>query len=301
MRLHELSVQNWRGLAARTIAFHPGLTVVQGHNESGKSTLREALRMVLLDKFTPARAKPIVPWDRKVEPEVTLTFDIGGDRYRVKKVFLRKRDAAELYRNDRLVAQDAAVQGELERILGDEAQWIPTLWGTQGVVELRQEIPATMRGRLISASQETAAPGVTWLAERLEEGYSFYWTEKKGDPNSRLKNVRSATLRAEAALGDARVALRAADERVAELAADTQKIDEWRQQIRQAEQSQEAAAALLKQWEAWRQASAAVERKREQHEHLVRWLKSWQEAAARLEAARQATANYEEQLRVAAP
>jgi predicted ATP-dependent endonuclease of OLD family len=44
--LKELRVQNWRALVDVRLELAPGLNLVCGPNESGKSSLREAIRTV---------------------------------------------------------------------------------------------------------------------------------------------------------------------------------------------------------------------------------------------------------------
>lgn len=301
MRLHELIVENWRGIKLQTVHFHPRLTIVQGPNESGKSTLRDALRMVLLEKYSSTKAKGAQPWTTSVYPRAQLAFDVGAQQYSVSKSFLKRKDAAELYRNGKLIAQDAQVQVELEHLLGDEAQWLHTLWGTQGTVDLSQAVPQTMRGRLAAASQETVSPGVAWLAGRLEEAYKEYWTDKRGDPNSHLKKIRLETIEAETRLAEAKAALADADRREAALADDVRQVDEWRGQVAAVEKAIAEAEGHLKLWDAWRQASQSLKAKRDQHDQVKRWLSSWQQEMTRLTEAQDAARSYSARLATAQP
>src|SRR2546422_10731754 len=48
MRLHSLEVEHFRAIQSARLMFGPGLNVVYGPNDLGKSTLTEAIRAALL-------------------------------------------------------------------------------------------------------------------------------------------------------------------------------------------------------------------------------------------------------------
>ena len=53
MRLHSITVQDYRGIAQQKIDFHDhGITVIAGPNQSGKSSVIEAINLVLTEKAT---------------------------------------------------------------------------------------------------------------------------------------------------------------------------------------------------------------------------------------------------------
>jgi DNA repair exonuclease SbcCD ATPase subunit len=74
-----------RGLA-------PGLNVIAGDNEEGKSTLLQAIRAALFDKYTSSVAHAYRPYGEGVSPRVALVFELNGVEYRLDKVFSRKKD-----------------------------------------------------------------------------------------------------------------------------------------------------------------------------------------------------------------
>ena len=47
MRILEVATERFRNLPDRTWTFHPGLQILQGPNEAGKSALHEAIRIGL--------------------------------------------------------------------------------------------------------------------------------------------------------------------------------------------------------------------------------------------------------------
>ena len=74
MRLLRLEVQDFRGIHSATIAFGPGLTVLHGPNELGKSTLVEAIHAALFLQTTSQAGNEHVTWGGSTPACVTLTF-----------------------------------------------------------------------------------------------------------------------------------------------------------------------------------------------------------------------------------
>jgi uncharacterized protein YhaN len=70
----------------------PGLNVIAGDNEEGKSTLLQAIRAALFDKYTSSVADTYRPYGESVSPRVGLVFEMDEVEYRLDKVFSRKRD-----------------------------------------------------------------------------------------------------------------------------------------------------------------------------------------------------------------
>ena len=78
MWIKRLKVTDWAGIAAAAIDFDPGLNVLHGPNELGKSSLVTAIRAALLLQSTSAAAEPWRDWHADAPPEVSLTFDQGS-------------------------------------------------------------------------------------------------------------------------------------------------------------------------------------------------------------------------------
>ena len=67
----------------------PGLTVIRGPNESGKSTLQLALELVLFRRATTTAAEiaTVRSWDAEADPMIELEFDLDGKPGRLAKRF----------------------------------------------------------------------------------------------------------------------------------------------------------------------------------------------------------------------
>lgn len=88
MRFCELWVKSFRGIAEARISLDPGLNLLFGPNEAGKSTLAEAIRAVLLLKATSRSADAYLPAAGGGAPEVALTYADDEDRvFRIHKTF----------------------------------------------------------------------------------------------------------------------------------------------------------------------------------------------------------------------
>jgi len=79
MRIHRITLRNYRGTVERTLEFRDGVTVVEGRNEVGKSTLVEALRHLRLHKASTSRkeVRDTQPVGRDVGPEAEVELSTG--------------------------------------------------------------------------------------------------------------------------------------------------------------------------------------------------------------------------------
>ena len=88
MRIRRLEVTNCAGIAAAGIDFKPGLNVLHGPNELGKSSLVAAIRAAFLLQPSATAANPLRDWNSVETPTVSLTFEQEEQRvWRVRKSF----------------------------------------------------------------------------------------------------------------------------------------------------------------------------------------------------------------------
>ena len=88
MRFVSLVVDHFCGIEHAEVEFGPGLNILYGPNDLGKSSLAAAIRAVLLLPHGSAEADKFVPWRGDFSPEVKLTFADADDRlWRVSKSF----------------------------------------------------------------------------------------------------------------------------------------------------------------------------------------------------------------------
>lgn len=165
MKLRSLTVNQFKKFTApmRLDGIEDGLNVVVGPNEMGKSTLLDALRAALFEKFS-SKAQPIVALqnDRnQAGPVVELAFELGDGVYRVTKRFV-KRPYARLSCPDGRTLEGDAAEDMLRGLLGfDEpgktgakpetlGMW-NVLWVQQGQSFGALDLPESARSNLHSA------------------------------------------------------------------------------------------------------------------------------------------------------
>ena len=121
MKLRKLAVNQFKRFTAPTQLgeLGDGLNLVVGPNELGKSTLLDALRAVLFERYG-SRARPIkaLQNDRSgAAPVVELVFDVNGAEYTLTKRFVKSPFARLRCPNGTLLEADAA-ENELRNLLG---------------------------------------------------------------------------------------------------------------------------------------------------------------------------------------
>ena len=121
MKLRTLSVNQFKRFTepTRLGELSDGLNLVVGPNELGKSTLLDALRAVLFERYS-SRAQPITALqnDRSgAAPVVELVFEVSGAEYTLTKRFV-KRFCAQLQCPDGTLLEADAAEAELRNLLG---------------------------------------------------------------------------------------------------------------------------------------------------------------------------------------
>src|SRR5437773_12476721 len=89
MRLHSLEVEHFRAIQSARLMFGPGLNVVYGPNDLGKSTLTEAIRAALLIAPGTAEARSFATWGAAAGqfPRVLIGLACQGATWRGDTLF----------------------------------------------------------------------------------------------------------------------------------------------------------------------------------------------------------------------
>ena len=123
MWIRRLEVADCAGIAQASVALEPGLNVLHGPNELGKSTLAKAIRAALLLPATSSAGQALRSWNVDAAAQVTLTLEEGAQRiWRVQKRFGASgaRTYLEFSRDGETFSQDGRgreVEGSLQGIL----------------------------------------------------------------------------------------------------------------------------------------------------------------------------------------
>lgn len=278
MYLERVSVKSWRALDDLTLDLAPGLNLISGPNESGKSSLREALRTAFL---APAGggAASARPWrDPQACPEVEVDFVHQQEHWRLRRVFFGP--GSRLERSGQVVALEDEVQARLREAGGPVAE----LWAVQGDVHLG--LPPALRTR------GAVSPGIAWLGEVLDRRCA-----EGNVPGGRLAEARAAVVAAEARLEEWEARLRdleAANHRLILLEGELQGLarleSEWTEERRE-------CAAQVTSWERYRQVCAESEALEQDLQSLEGWAERWELCRQELAAVRRRSAEYRERIR----
>lgn len=137
MRLHRMVLTNYRGITHREINFpEHGVTVVHGCNEAGKSSMIEALDLLLesKDRSTKKDVKQVKPTHADVGSEVTAEISTGAYRFVYRKRFHKKCETELTVlapRREQLTGDEAH-----ERVLAILGETVDTgLWQAQRVLQ----------------------------------------------------------------------------------------------------------------------------------------------------------------------
>ncbi len=205
MKLHRLVLKNYRGIDHREIDFPDhGVVVVSGANEIGKSSMVEALDLLLdsKDRSTRKEVKQVKPTHADVGSEVTAEISAGAYRFIYHKRF-HKRPETQL----------TVLEPRREQHSGDEAhdrvqtmlaETVDTeLWRAQRVLQAASTdavqlsgCGALTRALDVAAGDAAALSGTEpLLVERIDSEYARYFTptgRPTGEWNTAIKALEAA-------------------------------------------------------------------------------------------------------------
>ena len=250
MRITDLRLRDLGRHRDLDIAFAPGLTVVRGPNESGKSTIQRAIELALFRKPTTAGAgiDALRPWGapEEVRPEVTLAFEDeqededGKIRLRtgtLHKAFRGARGTVRLEVGDEVVTDPARADEMLAEMTGipSEAFYAATASIHHRAIDIPRE-DAALRDRLQS-SISGGDRGTSQAKRRLEVAV-------RGLASQGTKNPGRLRV-AEQAVAQAQERLRVGEEGLARLEVDRDVLGLARDRRAQAEATLAERRALL--------------------------------------------------------
>jgi len=205
MKLKSIQLKPFAGISNKKVEFCPGLTVILGPNEAGKSTLLNALKSVLFTEVELTKVrfdnlmKEYMPVKGGDTIRVSLEFQAEGKDYFLEKIWkpgnrkgssiLKSPDQGEFTIDgevsrliDKLLP---AHQGTVNNIL---LTWQSALDKTMDIlhkegVNIRPDLGAILR----SSVMETDGVSVEMLRLRLDREYEDYfqhWDVEKGVPEN---------------------------------------------------------------------------------------------------------------------
>ncbi|MFA5665169.1 AAA family ATPase [Castellaniella sp.] len=262
MRLTQIRLEQWRQFKA-PFALHdlqPGINIIAGPNESGKSTLVEAIRAAFFERHKSGTVTHFQPWgDTAAEPAVSLTFQWQNQTWQLDKRFLGHARCSLVVDGTRFNGDDA--EDRLTELMGyslagrgaskPEHQGIPgLLWVQQGrIQDVRQAVEYAAAHLQIALGQDLGAMASSsgdWLLAEVRAQRAELLTPT-GRPTGSYKSI-------ETRLGDRKAQLLLVSEQVrayedkvdalARLQAQREQIDAARPWVAQREQAEKASARL---------------------------------------------------------
>src|SRR6266566_1025401 len=216
MRITRLSVRDFRRYREFEVPLAPGLTIVHGPNEAGKTTIQRALELVLTKKVTTNAAEidSLRSWDAPddARPVISIDFEVDDDdksvrRGSVEKAFRGSKGTVRLEMDGEVITDPTLADQALAELTG-----IPTEAFFRSTASIRHHEladldrdEATLRDRL-QASISGADRGTSRAKRTLER--ALYDLNTKGAKNpGRLKVAEEAVAGAETALEQGELAL----------------------------------------------------------------------------------------------
>jgi hypothetical protein len=264
MKLHRLVLKNYRGIAHREIEFpEHGVVVVCGANEVGKSSMIEALDLLLesRDRSTKKEVKQVKPTNADVGSEVSAEISSGPYRFVYRKRF-HKKPETELTvlapRREQLTGDEAH-----ERVRAMLAETVDNdLWHAQRVLQAASTAPVDLSGcdalsralDVAAAQSDSALSGTEpMLIERIDTEYARYFTAT-GRATGEWAVAIARLAAAEAQVKECAAAIAEVDDRVRRHAVLTEQVAELSQlrlaagpRLADAEAAAEKVSALTRQ------------------------------------------------------
>ncbi|WP_297593134.1 AAA family ATPase [Mycobacterium sp.] len=238
MKLHRLVLTNYRGISHREIEFPDhGVVVVCGANEIGKSSMIEALDLLLesRDRSTKKEVKQVKPTHSDVGSEVSAEISCGPYRFVYRKRFHKKCETELTVITpcrEQLTGDEAH-----ERVRAMLAETVDSdLWHAQRVLQSASTAAVDLSGcDALSRALDVAAGDSGGLCgteplliDRIDAEYGRYFTPT-GRPTGEWSAAIARLADAEAAVAECAAAVAEVDERVSRHAVLTEQVADFSQ------------------------------------------------------------------------
>lgn len=299
MWIRRLEVSDCAGIAGAAVDLEPGLNVLHGPNELGKSSLVEAVRAVLLLQSGSSAASVLDDWHGGGPPSVALTFEREERVWRVRKTFKKGggQSFLDFSRDGRDFTTDKRgreVDGTLSEMFGwgarppggkGGARGMPSTLITTALLGRQDEVVAILEGSLAHDPTESGREQLMRALEGLSEDPRLKKLldavqEKVGEAYTATGRRRSGVASPWTRLKEE---LRAAEARQQEVRARRDEsegvrgqVNDLRRELAEAEEAQSTAARE------WGEAQEALERHRRRDEARDR-LQAAEEGVSRIE------------------
>lgn len=196
MTIQELRLRNFGRMQDAHLSLAPGLNIIRGPNEAGKSTILASLLVLLFEK--PTTTKSAVArwrrWGMSQMYELAMTFEAEGRQYDLVKNFEDRTSVLRDLTAEQTWHEPNEVQKQLARLVGTDS---PTIY--QSTAGLRQqEVVGIQEGRRLGELLQETISGaaddvsVEQVIGRLENALSELQRGTKGAPTRNLGEIAAA-------------------------------------------------------------------------------------------------------------
>ncbi|MDA8357937.1 MAG: AAA family ATPase [Actinomycetota bacterium] len=214
MRIHRVKIGNFRAITSVEVEFPTeGVTIIEGPNEIGKTSISEAIDLVLSERDDSAkrRVKSVQPVGRDVGAEVEIEMSSGPYRFVLRKRWHRQRETVlTVSAPHRLQLTGREAHDKVQEIIDETLD--RDLWDAlrirQGAELHQAAFAAGSLGRALDAGAAVGGPTdpLDDLWERIEAEWSRYWTgggqakKERVSLGERVHEAKAAVERVEDAL-----------------------------------------------------------------------------------------------------
>ncbi|CAM3047767.1 MULTISPECIES: AAA family ATPase [Bacteria] len=282
-----------------------GLNVIIEPNETGKSTLLEAMRAAFFIRHNTANrlARSYAPYGEAVAPQIEIGFEAKGEAWEVSKRFLKSASVEVRGPNGRAQGEDAEAQ--LQALLGarrDTSQGgdaaahgaLGLLWVGQA-----QALEVTAPGEIVrdsvratlEAEVGTIMGGAAYqrVRPRIDSQFAEYWTNS-GRPTGRQTAARDEHEAAQRAASEAATRLAALEQGFSDLEAARARLKVLDRDLADTTDA-EQRRTLVGQLDVARSAAQLLDTRRAEHGRLVERVRALEDLASRLATARKAVSD----------
>jgi len=247
MKLLRLKVVNYRGISIREVKFSPlGITRIEGPNESGKSSLGEAINTILdyPDNSKGKGIQAIQPVHHDVGPEIELEMETGKYVFTYFKRFLRKPETKLTITKPNpenftgRQAHDRANEILKETLDVDLWKAVSILQGEaigQPDLKNKQALSAALDK---AAGVHPAAPQELSLFKRVSQEYELYYTIGRGTEKKELQDLRNT-------LAEKQTEVRSIEQAIRELETDIDRVPVLQRELAQLKKQEDELSQQL--------------------------------------------------------
>ena len=304
LRIRRIALSNFRKYRDPFVldGLTDGLNVIIEPNETGKSTLLEAMRAAFFIRHNTANrlARSYAPYGEAVAPQIEIGFEAKGEAWEVSKRFLKSASVEVRGPTGRAQGEDAEAQ--LQALLGarrDTSQGgdaaahgaLGLLWVGQA-----QALEVTAPGEIVrdsvratlEAEVGTIMGGAAYqrVRPRIDSQFAEYWTNS-GRPTGRQTAARDEHEAAQRAASEAATRLAALEQGFSDLEAARARLKVLDRDLADTTDA-EQRRALVGQLDVARSAAQLLDTRRAEQGRLVDRVKALEDLASRLATARKA-------------